>query len=482
MSLHGLSERLFKCTCLREFSQASTYTKHQHSCTKGKKQLFSALFRAKDLLGPAKRSRLNAAGGKQHACSCMTSLSTQPHHQQALPLSSDQADKSLDTEVCQTPLAVHPLESCAGSSLQADTHIPPSNPNPDTSSMAVDEGLSLVQRRSRRVNIPMPIHYRQYEDVLPQPPPSVPDHSAQLPVSILPAHPSDMPTRPCTSSFAAPFRTARNVFGLACQFFSSTPPCHDPEEALTLQDISFIPVVTPGTLFNDSSFHPYPNESSFKLGHWYWNGGVQKSHQSFKNLLDIVGSPGFNPQDVQHTQWDKINSQLGSSVDDEGDKWEDEDAGWLKTEVIIDVPFSRTTAQPDTRPYVAADLYHQSLVSVIQEKLANAHDDEHFHYEPYQLQWSPAHLPHEVNIQGELYTSPAFMDVHRALQESPGELNCDLLRVVAALMFWSDATQLTTFGNAKLWPVYMYFGNESKYCRCKPSCYLSNHVAYFQKV
>lgn len=49
-------------------------------------------------------------------------------------------------------------------------------------------------------------------------------------------------------------------------------------------------------------------------------------------------------------------------------------------------------------------------------------------------------------------------------------------------MFWSDTTQLTSFGNAKLWPTYMYFGNESKYRHCKPSLNLSNHVAYFEMV
>jgi hypothetical protein len=49
-------------------------------------------------------------------------------------------------------------------------------------------------------------------------------------------------------------------------------------------------------------------------------------------------------------------------------------------------------------------------------------------------------------------------------------------------MFWSDATQLTLFGTAKLWPTYMYFSNESKYRRCKPSLHLSNHVAYFEMV
>ena len=36
-------------------------------------------------------------------------------------------------------------------------------------------------------------------------------------------------------------------------------------------------------------------------------------------------------------------------------------------------------------------------------------------------------------------------------------------------MFWSDSTQLTQFGTAKLWPLYVFFGNESKYRRCQPT-------------
>jgi hypothetical protein len=49
-------------------------------------------------------------------------------------------------------------------------------------------------------------------------------------------------------------------------------------------------------------------------------------------------------------------------------------------------------------------------------------------------------------------------------------------------MFWSDATHLTNFRNAKLWPLYMFFGNESKYRRCKLSCNACEHVAYFETV
>ncbi|KAG2051220.1 hypothetical protein BDR06DRAFT_983647 [Suillus hirtellus] len=105
-----------------------------------------------------------------------------------------------------------------------------------------------------------------------------------------------------------------------------------------------------------------------------------------------------------------------------------------------------------------------------------------FHYEPYQLQWHPSHLDVEVSIYRDLYTLQAFHEAHMELQNFPAEPNWNLLQVVAGMMFWSNATQLTLFGNAKLWSTYMYFGNESKYHCCKPSCNLSNHIVYFKMV
>ncbi|KIJ58126.1 hypothetical protein HYDPIDRAFT_34472 [Hydnomerulius pinastri MD-312] len=41
-------------------------------------------------------------------------------------------------------------------------------------------------------------------------------------------------------------------------------------------------------------------------------------------------------------------------------------------------------------------------------------------------------------------------------------------------------TQLTSFGDAKLWPLYVFFGNQSKYKRAQPSAHLCSHAAYFQ--
>jgi len=52
-------------------------------------------------------------------------------------------------------------------------------------------------------------------------------------------------------------------------------------------------------------------------------------------------------------------------------------------------------------------------------------------------------------------------------------------KVVAALMFWSDVTHLATFGTAKLWPVYMLFGNLSKICAMSAKFWCATkHVAY----
>jgi hypothetical protein len=156
----------------------------------------------------------------------------------------------------------------------------------------------------------------------------------------------------CASLPVPPFCTARNVFRLICQFFSSTPPSHNPEEAVTLKDISYVPAVASAELdvlakTRNVLFYPYPNQTSFELGHWYWNGGAQKSHQSFKELIDIVSHSDFNPSDVRSTSWDKINLKLEASIDnDKGNEWEDVDAGWCKMQVTIQVPFSRTSAQP----------------------------------------------------------------------------------------------------------------------------------------
>lgn len=356
----------------------------------------------------------------------------------------------------------------------------------------MDNNISLAERRTRRLDRQLPERFR---DDLPRPLTSLPPLTDNVTQSHSSLSASDPPS---ASSSILPnptnqnpvlkfFRTTCNFFGLSRQYYSESLPSHDPEENLELVDRSdaLHPVEIPGDIPTSSTelCYPYPNKTSLLLGEWYWNSGYQKSQQSFKDLLDIVGDPQFRPEDVQQTNWVKIDKLLAENEpDSEEAEWIDDDAGWATKPITIAVPFHSRAKSPGVHHFHVGDFHYRPLVSVIREKLSNTRDHPHFHYEPFELLWNPTLGSEDIRVHSELYNSPAFLDAHRELQESPREPRCDLPRVILAMMFSSDATHLTSFGTAKLWPCYLFFGNESKYRRSKPTCHLCEHVAYFQSV
>jgi hypothetical protein len=66
-----------------------------------------------------------------------------------------------------------------------------------------------------------------------------------------------------------------------------------------------------------------------------------------------------------------------------------------------------------------------------------------------------------------------MLEAHSSLPANP-----EFETVVAAFMFWSDSTHLANFGSASLWPLYTFFGNQSKYIRAKPNSHAARHQAY----
>jgi hypothetical protein len=370
-----------------------------------------------------------------------------------------------------------------------------SEPSPD--SLRPTKRQRRLPKQFRVFSLDM--HDRRLRDFLPQPPlplppPSVNTEGSSSIPSVAPATAPEVadliripsPSQQHTSNgvpgcLRRVLQTARNSFGLLRRYFAQKFPSHDPESGVDISDLSDIVKVNPQTLGTSSTFGPYPNKSSFLLGDWYWNS-AQKSQRDLTNLVKIVSSDDFRPAEIKVTNWASVNDRLALDDSSPDEEWMDEDAGWRTTPVNIAVPFHRHTDTPGPRDYAVANFHHRPLVSIIREKIRNPSHHPGFHYEPYELHWQPNVGPTEETqrVYGELYTSPAFIDAHNALQESPGEPGCDLPLVVVALMFWSDATQLTNFGDAKLWPLYI--GNESKYQRCKPSLNRCEHVAYFESV
>lgn len=325
--------------------------------------------------------------------------------------------------------------------------------------------------RSRRENRRLPLRYR---DEQPAPPPHLPPTVQTVPLAI-----PQIQTPPLSRQTLV---SDRNNFGIFRQYRGTTFPSHDPDAETQLCDISNSETRIEQT--SVSLFQPYPNQTAFLLGEWYWNSGVQKTQEGFRKLIDIICDKSFDPADVTNVPWHSINKGLADSLGSKDIWLDEEDSGWKETVITIPIPFHRNTANPGPQQYTFPPFRHRSIVSVLKEKMSNEYDFRHFHLEPYELRWHRKDMrdSQSTRVYGELYTTPAFLEANEEIQTASGEPGCSLPRILIGLMFGSDSTHLTAFGSASLWPCYMYFGNESKYRRCKPTCNLCNHIAYFQKV
>ncbi|RDB18628.1 hypothetical protein Hypma_014638 [Hypsizygus marmoreus] len=187
------------------------------------------------------------------------------------------------------------------------------------------EGPPLKRRRNlppHLHNSGFAMHDKRLKDILPEPVPPIP----------LPVPPIPLPDNegPADTNFRGSdphdppidmdryIETPSNVFGLFRRYYGSSKlPVHDPEYYDDICNVSDIPITDAPSLPSaplptppSSSFHPYPNGSSFMLGDWYWNGGAQKSQDDLKRLLSILNDSAFSLDDIRKTNWTQINRTL----------------------------------------------------------------------------------------------------------------------------------------------------------------------------
>lgn len=286
----------------------------------------------------------------------------------------------------------------------------------------------------------------------------------------------------------------RNCFGVIRRFAlpSGTRLTHDPNGVLSLRDFTDVPEPPqdPGSSKGalgpvmPSGYGPFTSKTAFSMADWYWHS-TNKSFAEFQKLIDIMKQPDFSTDDAINVNWKAVFKSLGANKEDLNDyegHWITDD-GWKSTPIKIGVPFHNRMKNRGTESYTAGKLQHRSILSVIKEKIASTKDSSQFHYQPYRASWKPSDKSPEVDLYGEFYYSQEFRNAHEEVQKMAiSGQDADLERVVVALMFWSDSSHLTQFGTAYIWPCYLFFGNESKYRRCKPSEGLGNHGVYFEKV
>jgi hypothetical protein len=112
--------------------------------------------------------------------------------------------------------------------------------------------------------------------------------------------------------------------------------------------------------------------------------------------------------------------------------------------------------------------------------LQDASPDE-FHLQPFKLYWQHNGDPDDSeHLYSELYNSDMLIEEHECIRKAYETQEHEM--VIAAMMFWSDSMHLANFGNALLYPIYLYLGNQTKYVWCKPSAVAAHHIVYIPKV
>ena len=238
------------------------------------------------------------------------------------------------------------------------------------------------------------------------------------------------------------------------------------------------------TNVNDSYFQPFDNPSSYLLMKWFYSGSNAKSLAELDRLVrEVLTKPDFNCADLVNFRA-KRESQRVDVIKDKSiaDSLFQAADGWYKINISIPVPFERVqhSSISEVPIFTVESLIYRRPLQVLSAALQDATPDE-FHLQPFKLYWQHNDDPDDSErLYSELYNSDAFIEEHERIRKAYETPEREI--VVVAMMLWSDSTHLANFGNASLWPIYLYTGNQSKYERCKPSAAAAHHIAYIPKV
>ena len=323
-------------------------------------------------------------------------------------------------------------------------------------------------KRSRR----LPARYR---DILPTPP---------VPVTDPPPEPETTGSRIKRLTLIVRDRliTAINVFGIWRDYLHR--PSYDPDALVSLEDLSNHgrppgtsnappPTSTPPPPW------PFANMTIWRLMNWFNSGSNLKTEAEINRLAgEIRDAGGFPDSDLNGFDVRQENKRLDAAQKSRpfGDDFQ---------EVNLDIPVPSGDPGRASEMFPIPGFCFRSIVSVLKAAFESPLAD-HFHFSPYKLFRKSPTTNEDERIFSELYDSDAFLTAHDDIQRHgllpPDDPGCTREKVIAALMFWSDSTHLTDFGTAKIWPIYLVFGNLSKYIRGRPTSGAWNHLAYIPSV
>ena len=289
-----------------------------------------------------------------------------------------------------------------------------------------------------------------------------------------------------------PFQTRANKLGVFRRY-THTPtwiPKH--EERLELvSEVQPSPIHTSSEAMHEISrgmpadpFMPFPNLSVALYMAAYFSGKDMKSEEHATLLGNIMQYPGFRIEEMKGFNAHVENVRLDKYLEGDAHPFQTGD-GWQESTVLIHLPVEgKPVASEDNAPTLPiCGLFHRQITDIVRT-VCKSKSAETFHFTPYTMHWhpDPLDLDKHERIYTDMYTADAMIQAQMEVDNLPRQEGDNRERIALGLMMASDSTQLTNFGSASVWPVYMMFANQSKLERVKPSCHAVHHLAYVPSV
>ncbi|THU90004.1 hypothetical protein K435DRAFT_676718 [Dendrothele bispora CBS 962.96] len=230
---------------------------------------------------------------------------------------------------------------------------------------------------------------------------------------------------------------------------------------------------------------------------WFYNGHESKSLADLDNLVkDVIFSDDFQKEDLEGFSAKKVVKEMDEWIGPKSDlRVED---GWVEGSVEIPLPGEGVKKAEADAPKLKIDgIFYRKPLDVIQA-VFQSERSQNFHYIPFKLfqrhESPPGHDSDDhvdIRLHHELYNSDAYIKEYEHIQIQQHERRLkdpklaeepEVENVPVGIMAWSDETHLTQFGDQSMWPIYIYFGNQSKYECAKPTSFAAHHLAYIPKL
>ncbi|KAK0478557.1 hypothetical protein IW261DRAFT_1337999, partial [Armillaria novae-zelandiae] len=234
-------------------------------------------------------------------------------------------------------------------------------------------------------------------------------------------------------------------------------------------------VFGPGQHSSSHIWAPLANATTFRLLKWFYNSDKKTLEDLDHLVYDILLQPDFSVHECEDFSAAREARCLDKPDIFNSDVWKRD-----SMEISLSQKEFSWNTEAEAPVVKVEGVWHRSLTKVITSAFQDSSASE-FHLKGYKEMWKASEDSPAERIYGEVYTSPAYLEMEEKVRPTiPPDSAIE--NIVVPILLYTDSTHLANFGDASLWPGYLFIGLLSKLLTAMPDVHAAHHFVYMPEV